>query len=353
MLICFLLDQHHGLTKRMIRKLPRLNAISSLADLEARLDSMRQELDPRATFSIFSQRISHENSGVVLVALQELSRYLDKEQAFLQLSTMAQQPDEIVGVLLRSLLDCAAKYSVPPWGAINQLCAQCLGQIGCIDWNRVDAPRQEPEFVVVSNFVDDSETADFIAFMLENVLIKTFVSTNDARLQTFLSYVMQQLLRQSGFKGALDNPNLDGAATVVNRWNQLSEFTKEILSPFLNSAYVLTVVGQQNVTYPIFKACRRYHAWLRQFVADLLENHQTSHASLIFEPLQRVIRVHDVSVAEFLLPYVVLHVILAPEDERQLSKRVTQELRDILEYQMPADASFADMENMKLFYNVS
>lgn len=353
-LIDFLIEQHPGLVKTMIGVLPKLKGSPGLDTIEATLQTIRQPLEPKAAFQLYSQRIQHENSGVVLLGLEELSEYLDEHQEFLQLSAIGQQPDEIVSMLMRSLLDCSSKYNTPDWSPITQICTQCLGKVGCLDSNRVETLRQDPEFVLISNFTDSSETTDFVIFLLENVIIKSFVSTSNTKVQQNLSYVMQELLIRCDFRAALQYPNMEGAEAVLDKWKTLSEFAKEILTPFLNSTYTAQKAGTMKIEYPLFKNISKplkYHEWIRNLTWDLLGRPMNGHGHILFEPLQRLARIQDVSVAEFLLPYLFVHIVLAEPKPRLISEALLQELKDVLGYQPPVAASYAEMEDTKLCYH--
>jgi hypothetical protein len=76
-------------------------------------------------------------------------------------------------------------------------------------------------------------------------------------------------------------------------------------------------------------------------------------ADLIFEPLTRVIRVKDLSTAEFLLPYLVLHILLGSRSRDVEKEQVIGELAGILEQQPLQDSSYAQREDMKRYFHVS
>jgi hypothetical protein len=73
---------------------------------------------------------------------------------------------------------------------------------------------------------------------------------------------------------------------------------------------------------------------------------------IIFEPLRRVIKVKDLSVAEFLLPYLVVHVIIGQESSQEDKDKVLNELLNILKQDLPTEATYMQREDMKLFCEV-
>ena len=347
-----LLTKEKPIIEDVISKLPSFSHISSLAEVEAKLNKLRKPVDNRTAFFLLSERICHENGGVVLQALRELASYLQKQQGYLQASAVSEQPDSVVPTLARALLDCASKYN-SIHDEITSLCTQCLGLMGCVDPNRVDTVRAEKHIVVGSNFEDSSETTDFVVFLLEHVLVKSFLSATDTKFQGFLSYVMQQLLERCDIGAAVAIAGSREAEPIYRKWLTISEGAREILTPFLTSRYLLAPMVQQPTEYPMFRPGKLYGNWLRSITLDLLRKPQNAFAVLIFEPLCRVIRVKDLSIAEFLLPYLVLHVIIADKSTEEIRSNVLREILSVLQHEIPPDSSYVEQEEKKLYYEVS
>ncbi|KAK0703579.1 hypothetical protein B0T26DRAFT_658923 [Lasiosphaeria miniovina] len=348
-LIKTLLEKHQQVLVEYSNKLPSLSNIPMLKGRAERIDALRQRLDDREAFGIFAERLNHENSGVVRQALVELLYFLAEHQNYLQTSALSEQPDSVVTTLMRSLLDCSSKYN--GWEPdIVRLCAESVGLIGCLDSNRLETTREDKKFVVVHNFGDAGETTDFVAFVLENVLVKAFLSTTDTKFQGFLSFAMQDLLDKTDFKAACEMLGQGESESIYRKWLALSDNAREVLTPFLASKFCVQPMVQQPAEYPIFRPGRTYANWLRPFVLDLLRNGQNFFSQIIFEPLQRLIKVQDLSVAEFLLPYVALHVVVGQENSSDFRKKVMGELASILQYQVPDTASYVEKEELKLLY---
>ncbi|KAI1337113.1 phosphatidyl inositol 3-kinase-like protein [Xylariaceae sp. FL0016] len=343
-----LLLDHHKILEDTICKLPSLSHISEMSDIEANLGKLRSHVDTHEAFSLLAERISHDNSGVVLQALRELVLYLHKHQSYLQASVVSEQPDSVVASLARALLDCAARHN-GLHRDISDLCTQCIGLMGCLDPNRVEAVRGEQQFVLRSNFEDASETTDFIVFLLEKVLIKSFISATDTRLQGYLSYAMQELLDRCDIKEAVRRGGAREAAPVYRKFLAISDNAREILSPFLTSRYVLPPMVYPQIEYPIFGRGKSYGNWMRFLTLDCLRKPQVPFAHLTFEPLCRLIRVKDLSIAEFLFPYLIVHVIIGEEISEQDRENVLQELRSVIEHKLPNNASYTEREDKKLY----
>jgi serine/threonine-protein kinase ATR len=351
-LISTLLNDYPRVFTEYSNKLPSLSHVDELRDICQALDTLRKPIDSMGAFAVFAERLNHENPGVVEQALVELIAFLEKNQDHLQTSAISEQPDPVVTTLARSLLDCSAKYN--GWHAdIARLCAQAVGLVGCLDSNRLETEREQKQFVVIHNFEDARETTDFVAFLLENVLVKAFLSTTDTRFLGFLSFAMQELLARTDFKAACAHQGQGDTEPLYRKWLTFSESTREVLTPFLSSRFVVAPMTYQATEYPIFKPKRSYAVWLRAFVLDLLRNGQNVFSQAVFEPLCRLIKVQDLAVAEFLMPYAVLHVIVGQEHKDEYRDKVSAEMAAILKHQPPETASYVEKEEMKQFYQVS
>ncbi|KAF7872002.1 uncharacterized protein EAF02_009107 [Botrytis sinoallii] len=319
----YLLKERARLIRNRIVELPSLSSLPQLRDVEHKLNTMRRPTDVSNAFQIFSRRIQHETAGVVAQALSELKVLLQKQQSYLQASALS---------------------------------GECIGLIGCLDPNRVEAVRDQREMVVVMNFHDPEETTDFLLFLLEEVIIKAFLSATDTTLQGFLSFVMQELLSKGGFadvcaptlRGAHKDPN----NPLCKKWESLPESVQATLTPFLSSMFSILKMEVPTTTYPIFRPdssqpnrINKYNNWLKTFVLDLLQKPKNPNAELIFPPLCRAIRIKDLSVASFLLPYLILHIVIEGDDKER--GNIGAELLGILEYQ-PTSTSHVKQEELRL-----
>ncbi|KAI1772713.1 phosphatidyl inositol 3-kinase [Hypoxylon cercidicola] len=348
-LIESLLDNESTIIKKMISKLPSFSHLTNLSDIEARLSKLRQPVDSRTAFSLLAERICHENGGVVLLALRELASYLQRQQGYLQASAVSEQPDSVVPTLARSLLDCSSRYN-GIHGEISDLCTQCIGLMGCLDPNRVETVRSERQMVVKSNFEHSGETTDFVVYLLEEVLVKAFLSATDTKVQGFLSYAMQELLDRCDIKVAVEMQGSREAGPIYRKWLSMSETAREVLIPFMTSRYVLQPMKPQQTEYPIFQPGKiSYANWMRSFTLDLMRKPQGPFAQLIFEPLCRVIRIKDLSVTEFLFPYVIIHSIVGEDTTEEERSNVLNELLNVLRHEVSSNASYAEIENQKLY----
>jgi serine/threonine-protein kinase ATR len=350
----YLLAKYKEVLTHYINKLPTLSGLKGLEDIEHKLNRMRPNLDTTSALITFSQRISHDHSGVVHQALLDLVRYLRDHKNSIAMSTLNQRSDSIIATLLRALLDCVCKYNGNQVD-IARLCVECIGLIGCHDSNQIETFREQPSLVILNNFTRAEEVTDFSLFILEAVLVPAFLSATDTKLQGFLSFAMQELLDRSEVKAACathGSERLEGAE-IYRKWIAMPEQVREVLTPFLSSRYMIAPMAPTTTSYPIFRPGKPYGSWLRQFVVDLLRKGQNPHAQLIFEPLTRVIRVKDLSAAEFLLPYLVLHILLSDENNQAQKEEVLEELKLILRHEPADGASYGEREDLARFCHVS
>ncbi|KAF8859864.1 protein kinase-like protein rad3 [Acephala macrosclerotiorum] len=337
----YLVKERSRLVRNMIVNLPSLSHIPELDAVERLVQNLRTSTDTGNAFAIFSRRLGHENSGVVTQALVELKSFLRQHQGFLQASASSEQPDIVVSQLVRSILDSCVKFH----GAqekIPALAAECLGLVGCLDPNRVETVRTRRDMVVVSNFADDSETTNFILLVLEEAIVPAFLSTTDTKLQGFLSWVMQEILHRTNLSEicveAMRNSSKAQSNDLFQKWLALPQSVQDILTPFFNSKFNLKEINKIEYKYPIFRpeqqGANLFGSWLRSFVLDLLQKHNSEHTNMFFPPLRRAVRFKENSVANLLLPYVVLYVIIDGTDQNR--QEIGQDLLNILRYEPPA-----------------
>ncbi|KAJ4323015.1 serine/threonine-protein kinase M1 [Fusarium piperis] len=355
-------NHYDGMIARYILKLPSLRHIPELKDVETKLEQHRPATPlVEETLEAFSQRIKHENSGVVLQALTELVSYLQINQNALHASVASQQSDAVVAALMRSLLDCVCTYNNLP-GEIAPLCTEAMGLIGCLDPSKIETVREQRSVVILNNLETSEETTDFVLFLLEHELVPAFLSTTDNKFQGFLSFAMQELLQRCDITAAcaMEGTGMIGGSEIYRKYIAMPEAVREVVAPFLGSRYVVAPMAPLEVQYPIFippkphatTPPKPYATWLRFIVLDLLRKGQTPYADMIFEPLARVIRVRDVIIAEYLLPHLVLHLLLGSRSSKEEKDNVLNELLNILKHQPGENASYQEKDEMKRFCHV-
>jgi serine/threonine-protein kinase ATR len=304
--------------------LPSLNGIELLQKFESDIRSHKQRLDSSVMLEAFAKRCKDENSTVVRQALEELEPFLDKCQRLLHESASGQQPMPIIGQLCRSLLDASIRFKELHVD-ISDLCAKCLGIIGCIDSNRVETVREMHGILVLSNFDSLPEVLEFIAHMLETVLVDAFRSAPTGKAQSYLAYVIQELLNFSGITEAVNKRSkASPAKPAYVRWCKILESVQSTLTPYLNSKYRLTnaVVATDILGFPEDGEAPPHATWLRTLVFSLLHRGKGHNAESIFPVISRVIPGHDLAIASFMLPFAIQNVVVGgTNDEIDFIKR--------------------------------
>lgn len=353
-MLSYILDNHEVIIIDSIHKLPSFGDLDGLSEVNARFEKHRSVLAPEAALGVFAERIRNETSGVAHLGLLELVVYLEANQKAIYELAVSQRPDTALSTLLRSLLDCVCKYNGVQ-SDICKLCMECIGLIGCLDSNQIEAVREQRSIVVLDNFEGQEEVTEFGIFVLEHILVPAFLSATDTRIQGYLSYAMQELLDRCDVKAACayQSTGMLEGNDIYRKWIGMPDSVREILTPFLTSRYTLVLLPPTTVTYPIFAEGKAYASWLRALVMDLLRRGQTSYADLVFEPLTRVIRVKDLSIAEFLLPYLFLHILLGKRSSNQQKQELMQEVRLVLESRPTKILTYAENEDRKRYYHVS
>lgn len=329
-----LVKKHNGLLMERISSLPSLAAIPMLSKLERELARLKERENKVSVIDAFCVRFKDENAVVVRHALKELIPWLEEHQKILHQAAMSDKPFPSLPSLVRALLDASVQFS-EDGDDIPVLCARCLGMIGGLDPFRVETVREKSHILVLSNFERLDEVIDFCAFLLEDVLVKVFHSTTNARAQGFLAYVMQELLRACGFTSlSVQRPRASQPSPALTRWMEIPETVRNTLTPFLSSRYLIKGVPQAVAQeYPIFRPGISHSAWLRAFVYDLLRKGNGDNARMIFTALARLIKGHDLSISTFILPFAVLNVIITGADND--APLIGQELLTVLQTEIP------------------
>lgn len=318
--ILSLTSEYNAQLRARIEYLPSLAGIPMLSKTEAELVRFKEMVDEIKVFQAFSNRCKDQNAVVVRRALKELVPFLDTHQKVLHQSMVDQKPLPVLADLTRSLLDASVRFAEDHTD-ITVLCAECLGIVGGVDPYRVETVREKKRVLMLSNFSKRDEDINFVAMLLEQVLVKVFLSTTNAKAQGWIAYVMQEMLKHCGFSGLhLSKPRSSQNSTEAQRWNKIPEAVRNVLTPFLNSKYSVNqnpALQYQGPAYPIFPTATSHGTWLQTFVYDLLRKGQGVNVEMVFPVLARIIRGYDLSIATFILPFAALNVIVS-DNERNM-----------------------------------
>jgi serine/threonine-protein kinase ATR len=330
--IISLTQKYDAQLRARIEYLPSLVNIPMLIKTGGELVRLKAMVDPIKIFQSFGNRCKDQNAVVVRQALKELVPYLDANQKHLHQSLAGQKPLPVLEALTRSLLDASIRFTEDHQD-ITTMCAQCLGIVGGLDPYRVESVREKKRVLMLSNFSKRDEDIDFVALLLEQVLVKVFLSTTNAKAQGWIAYVMQEMLRHCGFSALKPSQARSSqTSTEAARWNEIPEAVRNVLTPFLSSRYSVNLnpgLRYEGPQYPIFRNSTSHGTWLQTFVYDLLQKGQGVNVEMVFPVLARVIRGYDLSIATFILPFAALNVIVSDDEDNV--ENVGRELLTVLQ----------------------
>ncbi|KAF2860353.1 hypothetical protein K470DRAFT_74713 [Piedraia hortae CBS 480.64] len=308
-----LVKANNHVFRENVLSLPSLKDIPIMSKLENQFERLRDLSTVETRFRGFETRLQNESEMVVCQALRELIPFLVDNQEFIHDAAVSEQPEPVLGTLVRTLLDVSTKLASRNKD-IAGLSGEALGVIGCLDPNRVEVSKKPKQLLMLSNFEKANEVIDWVVVMFDEVLVKAFKSSTDTSAQGILAYVIQELLHFCGFND--DTTNLarpsQAAPDAQKRWASMPEHIRITLMPFLTSRYLLTR-SMQNPTarsYPGFDQSAGHAVWLRSLVSDLMFKGKGHNAKMVFPLLARSIRRHDLAIAKFILPYAVLNVVI-------------------------------------------
>lgn len=342
-LIDRLFSHDRKVLKQNVDLIPELNAPHpKFQEYEKKLRVWRNGIDVPDRLKQLALRCSHENAAVVEHALDELQKYLRQNEDFIHSSAINEKPHPVLPQLLRTLLDVVMVVRDSEEEIklrIKRLCGECLGLIGAVDADLVEAQREKQEIVVIHNFSKAEESCDFVMFFLERIVVKAFLSATDTKAQGFLAWASQELLKFCDIQETelARKNNLDRSRKPQqDRWNRLSAAAKDTLAPFLSSKYMLQPIetkAQQK--YPIYNPKMSYREWIVTFLNDLLSRAHGNNATSIFATCMRICKGQDVSISNFLFPFVVVHIVICGSLEERAN--IKSEFLEVLRHKGDLD----------------
>lgn len=291
---------------------PSLDEVAdAMPDIAQRLRAVRREWADEELMGHILARVADENAVVCVQALRELAMFLHERRSVVEEWTSGNMFHALVGQCLRVLLGVAGRPE-PADPTIPDLCLECLGMLGAVDPDRVEASGDERIFVLLSNFDSADETAGFALRLLRELVVPSFRATGDTKYQAALAFAIQELLKVCGFSPAL----LDGNAhlvpeTVVRRWAELPEEMLPTLVPLLSSKYVVQLPPARKRPSPIYAHSASFRDWIQTWALELIAGAHGTAARDLFGIFSSAMRDHDVAVARYLLPHLVLHTLIS------------------------------------------
>lgn len=285
--------------------------------------SFRNLMRPKSKinyFPEFTRRLKTSNKYVVQQALDDLINYTTKYQERCQIEDFKDPLlEHYISDLIRTLLDTASKFKNEN-NAISTSCAKALAIIGALDSNKFNLKTIKDQVIIINDFHDYKENADFLRHFMENRVIKLFWASNDPVKQLFSAYSMQKFLEVLRLDNSVLNPTSQDL--LVDTWKKFSDVAKSTLTPLLSSKYVSPLSRFEPINFPYYKVGSNYEKWLIDFTSNLLKrplksvldsHNETKY--IIFQTCSILARNQDISICQYLLKYIALsHIINGDEN---------------------------------------
>jgi serine/threonine-protein kinase ATR len=353
--------------KEVARKMLRYIVMDSAADFKEHLlldfpnlEELRGELPeicdklasigsivgkkPEQRLQHILDRAANENSSICGQALAELKTFLQREKAYIQRITTGNTFDPVVGKIVHILFATVARDDESE--SLRDICLENLGILGAIDPDRFKQNRADQTNDLLQDFNDKDEIADFAMHLVRDVLVSAFKATNDTKHQATLAYAIQELSKQAGFTTALLTANANytsnrGASVslrVKQRWAKVPVTMHDIIGPLMDSKYSVHLGDMSERKMPIYRHSSSYKDWVQHWTNHLIVTVKGDFAKALFGIFRSVIRDHDLSIAQYILPHLVLNVLVLGEPEQALE--IQQELIAVLEDQVTPSTDY-------------
>lgn len=330
---------------------PFIKGLDEYFVLDANFISLMKPKSKLSYFPEFVRRLQTSNRYVVHQALDDLLNYTNKYQLTCQRDDFRENGNkESISLLVRNLLDISVQFKTRD-PAISTKCSKALASIGALDLNRFNFKTIKSQIVILHDFSDYKENANFLCHFIKDEVIKNFWASNNPNQQLFSVYSMQMFLSVLGLNESILKSESQGLRSAV--WNTFSEIDKSTLTPLLSSKYLAPNPRYEPVVYPLYRMGMRHEKWLVDFTTNLFRRPFPSSGQkgtqgakiVIFQTCSILIR-DEVSISEYLLKYVALsHIVNGDEKARA---DILAEFMAILNSGVSLSSSSERIEHLKL-----
>lgn len=317
-----------------VKDVADLADIPELALADRRLQAVRRTWTFDTQLDNLLDRVGSENEVVMLQGLHEMRAFLNSNVAHLHVLASGDTFDPSLGRLVAVLLGAAVREGVENELHRN-IAFECIGIVGAVDPDRFELPPVEQPPVVVENFLDGTEAIHFAIRLIVDLLVGAYRSTNDTKHQELLAYALQELLQFCQFTSDVVTGNGHSAAEELNRnrWLSLPKNAMEACAPLLTTRLSLQNSSLDAVSFPIYENTSTYREWVRSFASELLKRVSPEYtAGRIFAPFAGLLHLEDTTIAQYLLPHLVLHVLISGKDADRVA--IKTEIETILRDQL-------------------
>ncbi len=306
------------------KALSRANVCTEMVAASSSLSKLKAKARlPTDVWAGILQDLQSDSQAVIVQTLGALRSFLQGHRDLLAELATGSKFDPLVGKTVSTLVMISSRTEMAVSGEMAQLVFECLGCVGAVDPDRIDAPQEEPIRIMLTNFKDSEEAIDFAIHLIRDVLVNAFRVTDNTRHQANLAYAIQELLKFCGFTPALLESNVQasrGTAPPVKtrlRWQNLPPHMLDTVAPLLESRYSTQFHDAAPRAQPLCRNTGSYREWLQTWTGQLIKATADTPAQPIFLVFRGVVLEHDLTVAQHILPHLVLSVIISGPEERR------------------------------------
>ncbi|KAH0698336.1 hypothetical protein KY290_016254 [Solanum tuberosum] len=338
--------QNKSILKEHIGEFPPLPTIPALDRVNRMISAGRGMMTLNDQLRDIIDGLDHENLNVRYMVASELSKLLNlrREDIMALITKVGDANMDVMSALITSLLrGCAEQSRTMVGQRLKLICADCLGALGAIDPSKVKG-FSSMRFQIACS--DD----DLIFELIHKHLARSFRAAPDTIIQDSAALAIQELLKIAGCEASLDDnvvastsqtrgkrlvklpvSVVDGKYTELQGrgqrlWNRFSSYVKEIIAPCLTSRFQLPSVSDSTSSGPIYRPSMSFRRWIFFWIRKLTA-HATGSRASIFYACRGIVR-HDMQIAQYLLPYLVLNAVCDGTEEARCG--ITEEILSVL-----------------------
>lgn len=307
--------------------------------IEKRIDinfDYKQFHDDKPLVKSFLARFDSDNKWVLLQALNDFYKYLTKLQSE-RLGIVETDVKLAFAAIVKLLVSKKVSYVGEHDDLdleISYKSANVISIVGNLDFMNTHISRKVhiydnvTTFLLVTNLQKQKSsdvgngTETFSIHCLENVLVKSFISSVDPDDQKRLAFAIQEYLVLCNF-----SPQV---------WQSFDDLTRNVLEPLRTSKYGYRI-KTPDISFPIFDINKDYATWLIESAAAVLKScaalaHEVFNAPSQVQVLCSLIPTLDISVSKFVFPYAVLMLIVTGTEN--IKSDFHKEVLTILNYDL-------------------
>ncbi|XP_075094243.1 serine/threonine-protein kinase ATR-like isoform X1 [Nicotiana tabacum] len=338
--------QNRAILKEHIGEFPPLPSIPALDRVNRMINAARGMMTLKDQLRDIIDGLNHENLNVRYMVASELSKLLNlrREDIMALITKVGDANMDVMSALITSLLrGCAEQSRTMVGQRLKLICADCLGALGAIDPSKVKG-FSSMRFQIACS--DD----DLIFELIHKHLARAFRAAPDTIIQDSAALAIQELLKIAGCEASLDDnvvastsqtrgkrpvkllaSVVDGNCTEMQErgqrlWNRFSSYVKEIIAPCLTSRFQLPSMSDSASSGPIYRPSMSFRRWIFFWIKKLTA-HATGSRASIFNACRGIVR-HDMQIAMYLLPYLVLNAVCDGTEEARCG--ITEEILSVL-----------------------